>query len=295
MSRPPAADVAVVGARGRTGRWVVAALRERGAAVREVVHRPAVAGEGAVAAELRDTRSLEDAFRGCAAVHLIPPLMHPAEDALVANAAAAAGAVGARRFVLHSVLRPGTPQLPHHLRKARSEAVVHVCPLEWTILQPGTYVQNFSGRVVVRDGVGVLATPYSPRAPLSATDLGDIAEATALVHAQAGHGHASYELVGPQPLSHLEIAELLGAAHGATVSVEVVPLERALAPGLTLGQRADYAAMFAHYDEHGFVGSPTVLAALLGRAPTTFATAAARDLAAAAAAIPHPTRQEPPA
>ena len=291
--RSPAADVAVVGAGGRTGRWVVAALRERGAVVREVVHRPPGAGEGSVAAELRDPRSLEEAFRGCAAVHLIPPLMHPAEDALVANATAAASAVGARRFVLHSVLRPGTPQLPHHLRKARSEAVVHDCALDWTILQPGTYAQNFSGRVIVRDGAGVLATPYSPRSPLSPTDLRDIAEVAALVHAQPGHGHASYELVGPQALTHLEMAELLSDVHGIAVSVDVVPLERALAPGLTLGQRADYTAMFAHYDEHGFVGSPTVLAALLGRAPTTFAAAAARDLAAAPAAIPNPTRQEP--
>lgn len=281
MSRPPA-DVAVVGAAGRTGRWVVAALRERGAVVRAVVHRAPDAGEGAVAAELADRRSLEAAFRGCAAVHLIPPLMHPAEDLLVANATAAARASGVRRFVLHSVLRPFTPQLPHHLRKARSEAALHDCELDWTILQPGTYAQNFSGRMALRDGRGVLATPYSPSAPLSPTDLADIAEVSARMHAEPGHGHASYELVGPQELTQLDMARILSAVHAIPVEVEVVAVERALAPGLTLSQRADYTAMYAHYDESGFVGSPTVLAALLGRAPTTFEAATARDLAVAA-------------
>jgi len=285
-----AADVAVVGAAGRTGRWVVAALRERGASVREVVHRADEPRAGVVVAELGERRSLDEAFRGCAAVHLVPPLMHPAEDLLVANAIAAARAVGVRRFVLHSVLRPFTPQLPHHLRKARSEAAVHDCELDWTILQPGTYAQNFSGRMALRDGGGVLATPYSPSAPLSATDLGDIAEVSARVHGEPGHGYASYELVGPQALTHLEMAQLLAAVHGIPVRVEVVAVERALAPGLTLSQRADYTAMFAHYDAHGFVGSPTVLAALLGRAPTTFAAAAARDLGAARAPNSHPTR-----
>ena len=288
MSSPPA-DVAVVGAAGRTGRSVVAALRERGAVVRAVVHRDGGAGEGTVAAELGDRRSLEAAFRGCAAVHLIPPLMHPAEDLLVANATAAARAVGVRRFVLHSVLRPFTPQLPHHMRKARSEAAVHDCGLDWTILQPGTYSQNFSGRMTVRDGRGVLATPYSPSAPLSPTDLGDIAEVSARMHAQDGHRHASYELVGPQELTQLELAPILAAVHGIPVSVEVVAVERALAPGLTLSQRADYTAMYAHYDERGFVGSPTVLAALLGRAPTTFEAAAVRDLAAAGASTSQAT------
>jgi uncharacterized protein YbjT (DUF2867 family) len=181
------------------------------------------------------------------------------------------------------VLRPFTPQLPHHLRKARSEAAVHDCELDWTILQPGTYAQNFSDRMAVGDGGGVLATPYSPSAPLSPTDLGDIAEVSARVHAATGHGHASYELVGPQALTQLEMAQILAAVHGISVSVEVVAVERALAPGLTLSQRADYTAMYAHYDESGFVGSPTVLTALLGRAPTTFEAAAARDLAAAGA------------
>lgn len=292
MSSPAAVDVAVVGAAGRTGRWVVAALRERGAAVREVVHSPAGGGDGVVAAELRDSRSLADAFRGAAAVHLIPPLMHPAEDLLVANATAAARAAGVRRFVLHSVLRPGTPQLPHHLRKARSEAVVHDCELDWTILQPGTYAQNFSGRIAVRDGAGVLATPYSASAALSPTDLGDIAEVSARVHDEPGHGHASYELVGPEALTQLDMATILAAVRGFPVRVEVVAVEHALAPALTLSQRADYTAMYAHYDEHGFVGSPTVLAALLHRAPTTFGAAAARDLAATGASTSQPTRQE---
>lgn len=288
-----AADVAVVGAAGRTGRWVVAALRERGAAVREVVHRRGgAAAEHAVAAELREPRSLEEAFRGAAAVHLIPPLMHPAEDLLVANAAAAARAAGVRRFVLHSVLRPYTPALPHHLRKARSEAVVHDCELDWTILQPGTYAQNFSGRIAIRDGAGVLSTPYSAAAALSPTDLHDIAEVSARVHDEPGHRQASYELVGPDALTQLEMARILARVHGIPVSVEVVAVERALAPGLTLSQRADYTAMYAHYDERGFVGSPTVLAALLGRAPTTFEAAATRDLAAAGTSTPQPTRQE---
>jgi hypothetical protein len=45
-------------------------------------------------------------------------------------------------------------------------------------------------------------------------------------------------------------------------------------------------AMWADYDEHGLVGNPRVAAMLLGRPPTTFAEAMARDLFSSTVAVP---------
>jgi NAD(P)H dehydrogenase (quinone) len=286
----------IVGATGNTGRRVVGAFARRGLDVRAVVRSEDGARRAAELgitetpmAALQDVDALTRAFEGARAVHVVPPLFDPHEDALVANAVTAAERAGVERFVFHSVLHPHTPTLRHHMRKARAEARIHDSTLQWTILQPAMYAQTvlaYYNRASDGDAVTV---PYDLQSRFAVIDVEDIAEVSATVAVEAGHGFATYELAGPHVLTMAELAEQLGAALGHPLEARLIgPRELALPPTWTRSAIADIMAMWADYDEHGLVGNPRVAAMLLGRQPTTFAEAMARDLFSSAVAVPAP-------
>lgn len=247
--------IAVVGAAGKTGRAVVAALRARGERPRGLVRRDPAADE--VTVDLLDADSVRAALDGADTVYHLAPNVHPDEQRVGRTVLDAARAVGVTRFVFHSVLHPQLESMPHHWAKLRVEEMVVESGTEWTILQPAAYVQNFA-----RPADGVLRVPYRLDAPFSLVDLADVAEAAATVLTQAGHAAATYELAGPRRVTVRQVAATLGAR----------PVQQTV-DGWAQGQRLPaYAvealsAMFGHYDRHGLVGNPRVLAALLGRAP----------------------------
>jgi uncharacterized protein YbjT (DUF2867 family) len=103
--------------------------------------------------------------------------------------------------------------------------------------------------------------------------LADVAAAAATVLGGEQHHGAIYELVGTQPLSQREVANLFAAVLGRPVVVEVVPRtvwrERAMAAGLSVYAVETLLAMFAYYERFGLGGNPNVLRWLLGREPLT--------------------------
>ncbi|WP_326641275.1 NAD(P)H-binding protein [Streptosporangium sp. NBC_01755] len=279
--------IALTGAAGYTGRAVTAALSRQGVEVIALVRRARqapqmlAAGAGrAVVVDLADLSSLTDALGGVAAVYHIPPNMHPAEDTLTAVVIDAAERAGVPRFVLHSVLAPYLPRMPHHLRKANSELTLRESGLTWTILQPGWYAQNLLPHAEQARDTGRIAVPYSVSAPFAPVDVHDVAEAAAVVLTESGHDFATYELSGPRLLDTREMGATLGEALGIPVVAVEQTLEewRAGATSLPDSTADGLAAMFRYYDDHGLPGNPRVLAMLLGRAPTELSTVLARDL-----------------
>lgn len=275
--------VAVSGAAGKTGLAVIRACTARGLAVTALVRRadqrPAALAAGAVRAvvvDLGDPARVRAAVGGHEAMYHLAPNMHPDEVELARVAVEAAWPCGVRRFVLHSVLAPYLPAMPHHLRKAESERVLRDSALSWTILQPASYAQNVVVEQVRRSGV--LAVPYRTTAPFTPVDLADVAEAAAVVLTEPGHHHASYELAGPAVLDTVAMAACLTTVLGRDVQARQQSVEEwsAAAQGLNEQARHDLLAMFDYYDGHGLVGNPRVLAGLLGREPTAFADALAR-------------------
>lgn len=233
--------VAVTGARGKTGQAVVHAVRD--------------AGLDAVPAA-RPYR-----FDPVDAVYFIAPNLHPDEPALVAKALEAARDAGAGRFVYHSVAWPYCPEMPHHRDKAEAERLVRASGLEWTILQPCAYFQNFAG--VIGGAPGPIDLPYSPDSPFAFIDLGDVAQVAARVLADSSgrHRNATYELGGPEILSVADLARTCGEHHGSTIDVRRARADAA--PRL--------AAMFDFYDRHGFAVGGAVTGWLLGRPARTLA------------------------
>jgi uncharacterized protein YbjT (DUF2867 family) len=242
--------VAVVGASGKTGRAVTAALKSKGESVRPVGRR--------------DWPRLADAFAGCRAISVIAPNLHHDEPALVREVLDAARSSGVDRVVYHSVAAPFAPSLPHHMGKARAEDDVRRSGTDWTILQPCAYLQNFVP-ALLSDGPA-LRVPYDVHRLFGFVDLADVADATAAVLLDDGHVGATYELGGPRLVSVADIARAASTVLACEVTAcRIAPQEWAGAAGASLAQRErDWlVAMFAYYDHHGLPASSLTLRALL--------------------------------
>src|SRR6478735_9065372 len=220
--------VAVVGGHGRTGRAVVTALTSRGAAA-------ALLGRA-------DWADLAAAMSGCDAAYVIAPNFHPDEPAYVAHALEACRGAGVGRVGYHSVASPYVPAMAHHVGKAEAEDLVRRSGLDWTILQPGVYVQNL-------DLTGPVEVPYDVHATFGFLELADLGEAVATALLEGGHVGATYELASRS----CSIADLV--AEAGTTASRVDPGD--LPEGLR--------AMFAYYDAHGLPAGTLPLRALLGR------------------------------
>jgi uncharacterized protein YbjT (DUF2867 family) len=201
--------------------------------------------------------------------------MHPGEDQIAERLIGALRDASAGRLVYHSVLHPQVEGMPHHMMKLRTERLVIDSGLAYTILQPAPYMQNL---LVQRYEVamhGVYRVPYSVLAPFSWVDLRDVADAAATVLAEPGHGAATYELAGPEPLSSVQVAERWEQALGRSVRSETIRVE-AWAEALSRSGVGGYelealGAEAVYFHGHGLVGNPNALRWLLGRSPTTLA------------------------
>ncbi len=267
--------VLVVGATGKTGKAVCAALVAAGVSVRAGVRagrEPAApAGTTPVVVDLSTGQGLVAALNGARAAYHLAPNMHPDEVGIAARVGSAAAEVGLERLVFHSVLHPHDARMAHHLRKAEAEAVLReVFGERLTVLRPAAYHQNLVGAALG----GELCVPYSLDAPFTNVDLADVAE-VAVAALGGGHAGLTLDLAGPEVLTTRQLAEQAAAVLGREVRVRRISLrEWRAGPGAALSAQAsdDLAAMFSAYDDGGLTGDPTVLPGLLGRPASTWVT-----------------------
>ncbi|MDQ0284084.1 SDR family oxidoreductase [Rhodococcoides fascians] len=262
-------DIAIVGATGKTGRAVAAALD--GVAVVRRLSRSAPD----FPVDLETGNGLVEAFTGCRGVYFIAPNVHPDEPALVLRALDAAASAGVDHVVYHSVAWPYSPRMPHHMDKARCEddlrAFCSAHGMHWTILQPCAYAQNFEA--VLDGNSSDLAVPYSLDTTFSFISLDDVAEVAAriLVEGADIHHGSTYELGGPEMLSVRDLVRLVETMTGRAVSVESIGVDEWMnlhSTGLGADAQQRLSAMFEYYNERDFLASGVVTAALLGRSPT---------------------------
>lgn len=259
------ADIAVIGGRGKTGRAVIDAVEAHGGSARPVGR-----------AELRDPVG---ALRDASAVHVMAPNMHPDEPAFVRDLLSAAYDAGVARVVYHSVAAPYLPDMPHHLGKAESERLVRGSGLEWTILQPCAYVQNFVPQLSGPDPT--LRLPYDPDRPFGFVDLVDVGAAAARALCDADLVGSTVELGGPAQVTVRDVARIAATVLGRDVAVERISREEwAAGPGagLEARERDWLTAMFAYYDDHGLQCGALGLRAVLGREPHSVTEALRREL-----------------
>jgi len=284
--------ISITGASGKTGRAIVRSLVARGAGlstagVRALVHRQerleslrALGASEAVMGDLRDTASLEQALAGSTVVHHICPNMSQDEEEIGRRVIDVCRRIGVERLVYHSVLHPQIEAMPHHWNKLRVEERLIESGLPFTILQPAAYMQNVVEQWESVQAQEAFRVPYAAGTRIGMVDLVDVAEATAEVLTGAGHAGAIYELCGPEVLDQREIAAVFSSRLGSPVRLEILRreewAERALESGLSAYAVDSLVAMFRHYEEHGFWGSPRVLESLLRRPATRFEQVVAR-------------------
>jgi uncharacterized protein YbjT (DUF2867 family) len=275
----------VTGAGGKTGRTLIKTL-STGESVRAFVHREehvsilkSLGAKQVIVGNMRDKAAIRSAMQGIRGVYHICPNMNPNETGIGKLVIDMARESGVEHFVYHSVLHPQAEKMNHHWQKMRVEEMIFESGMPFTILQPAPYMQNLLAgwKSIVEEGV--LRVPYSVDSKFSFVDLEDVAEAAKIVMAEANHRNAIYELVGTLPMSHVEVAEIIGRVLNRDVQAEKEELEvwrrrasTALATNARSAQREEYAIenlvrMFEYYDQWGLVGNPNVLKWVLKREP----------------------------
>ena len=130
---------------------------------------------------------------------------------------------------------------------------------------------------------GVYRVPYGVTARLGMVDLEDVAAAAAAVLLDGGHEYAIYELAGREILDQVRIAAVIAQQIGRPVRAEAIDRDQWAESARRAGQSAaavdTLRQMFEYYERYGFFGNPTVLRALLGREPATFAQVVAHQVA----------------
>ena len=282
--------ILITGAGGKTGKAVITALVARGAEVRALVRSSrhdadlkTIGASDVVVGAMDDAPALSRATRGVQAIYHICPNVSPHEVLFARLLIAAATDSGVGRLVYHSVLHPQIEAMPHHWNKLRVEEMLFGSSLDITILQPTAYMQNSLAEWNRMASEGIYRVPYPIETRLSLVDLDDVAAAAASVLTGTGHSAAPNELVGTPPLSQIEIAQAFGEALNKPVRAEAETTEsweqRALSAGMDEHARETLTKMFRAYARDGLKGNPNVLGWLLGRAPTSLASFAARHAA----------------
>lgn len=178
---------------------------------------------------------------------------------------------GVEHFVYHSVLHPQTEKMNHHWQKLRVEEMLLESELPFTILQPAPYMQNLltSWKSILEEGF--LRIPYSIDARFSFVDLEDIAETAKIILSETDHRFATYELAGTLPMSHADVAAVMGRVMKREVRAEREEIGnwRLRARGISPYAMDHLIKMFEYYDQWGLVGNPNTLRWVLTREPTS--------------------------
>ncbi len=269
--------VLIIGATGRIGREVVRLLAERGPSLRALVRGPTRAGLGAgieqVAGDLRDPEALRRAFTGVDHVVLITP-DGLGQAALESAAMVAAARAGVRQIVKISACAAGAPEVSRFGEQhARAESALRASGVNWTVLRPNLFMQNFLDFAPMIAERGVFMAPLAD-ARLSMIDARDVAAGACAVLGRAEQFGLTHALTGPASLRFADAATILSTELGVKVRYQPVP--GALA-GLAMLASMNWWQMRGVLEVFAFVRAgheaevTSTLQSLTGEAPRSFA------------------------
>lgn len=257
--------VLVVGAGGSAAGTVVPALVDRDVRVRGLVHRPeqrdGVLGHGAaevVVGDLTDEESMRVALQGVTSVFYIAPAFMPDEADVGTRMVQLARDSGVRRFVFSSVIHP-VLSLANHAGKAPVEEALYDSGMEYVVLQPSLFFQNYDRSWKRIVATGVLAEPWSVNTRFSRVDYRDVADAAALALTEDRLVGGTYELASDGHLDRRDVALMVSGVAGRPIRAERTDAPANVPPAMR--------RMMEHYDHSGLLSTSVVLTAVLGRQP----------------------------
>ncbi|MEU3020724.1 NAD(P)H-binding protein [Nocardiopsis sp. NPDC007018] len=260
--------VLVTGATGMTGRRVLARLRERGVPTR------AASRSSEWAFDWSDPATWDQVLEGAGAVYLVQNDVDPRTPAFVARAVAH----GVGRIVQLSARGVDVPGYYGDREDAIAhlvgEEAVKASGLEWTVLRPGWFAQNFSeGLLAEQVRAGVLRLPTGAGAA-SWIDARDIADVAVAALTEPGHHGRTYVLSGSRLLTLAEVAARISAAAGRAVRYEPVSVEEYVADrmgqGWTEEESREMAMVISPIERGNEAELTTGVQEALGREPRDF-------------------------
>jgi uncharacterized protein YbjT (DUF2867 family) len=152
-----------------------------------------------------------------------------------------------------------------------SEAAVRESGLQWTFLQPNSFMSN-ALRWLPQLREGDVVREAFPDVPIATIDPADIAAISMAALTSDRHTGQSYRLSGPQALLPAERLAILGRAIGRELRFEGLSNEEARAQ-MSAQMPAEYVDAFFSFFVDGTIDETSVLptvAEILGRPPGTF-------------------------
>lgn len=275
--------ILVSNANGKVGRDVAKALLATGQKVRIGARDLAAARARFPKAEIVELdvtkpATLAAAMRGVSAVFTALPydLLPHGEIALIE----AAKAAGVKRIVKLSAMgAESDPKAPHAVvAKALRDS-----GLEWTVLQPNFFMQNYALQMAGAVAAGSIYEPAADGAT-SFVDTRDIADVAVKALTTSGHAGKAYVLTGPAALTRGDVATFLGAAIGRPVTyvaVDDAALRKSLTDSGASSQLTELMSALFGYVRSGWTATVSSdIETVLGRPARTF-EAFARDHATA--------------
>ena len=271
--------ILVVGAAGKFAGLVVPELVKRGVVVRGLTTDPDHAdvarknGTAEVAVgNLRDIDSLRAALDGVSGVFYIAPDFVPDEVQLGLNMVEAAKSAGVRRIVFSSAIHPILSKLSNHAAKAPVEEAIVGSGMEYSILHPTLFYQNYAAAWPQVAKTGVFTEPYSAEQPVTRVDYRDVAEVAAIALTEDRLLYGTFELGGEGNLDRHGVAAIMKEVLEREVEAQTAPFEEWANMAGIPGDgpvRPGLKKMYAWYDAHGFPGNTLTLRAILRREPRT--------------------------
>jgi len=181
-----------------------------------------------------------------------------------------------KHIVYHSVFRVDHfKDVPHFASKLAIENALREFDVPFTIIRPNYFSQN---DVTLKDALTKARVYPIPlgQMGISAVDIRDIAEATAIALTSDGHFGKTYNLNGPEVLSGPKMASIWSGLLGNEIRYSGHDLDafeeqmRMRAPSWSA---FDIRMMFQGYLERGFVAEPgdiETLTEILGHAPRRY-------------------------
>ncbi|GGA40424.1 NAD(P)H-binding protein [Pelagibacterium lentulum] len=264
--------ILVIGATGKTGRCLVPML-----AGNTVTARPASRKKltGHVLFDWASPETWQPAVEGINAVYLVGPDLVEDPSGQVTAFLDSARQAGVARVVGLSSLGVSFPHEPPMSGRSKVESAIMGSGLEWTILRPSGFYQNFSegffapglaaGRVQTATGSGKAAF----------IDATDIAAVAAVALTQPGHTGQIYALTGPQAFSISEGVEVFARSTGRTISYGALTEDEFRSMMLGFGLPAAFAEVVVRDQlaiRNGFATEVSeVVEQVIGRPPISFA------------------------
>jgi uncharacterized protein YbjT (DUF2867 family) len=247
--------VLITGATGNNGKEIIKALAGRGVAVRAMVRKAAGQGEfprgvEQTIANFDDAQSLEQALTGVERAFLVTPSSEKVQDQQLRFVAAARKA-GVRSVVYLSQLNAKKESPVRFLRyHAVVEEALEESGLAVTVLRPNLYMQGLLLFKQMISSEGVIAAPVGD-ARISIVDVRDIAAVGVAALTEAGHEGKTYDITGPQALTHSELAAQLSETLEKNIRFqdisEVSMLQALLSFQMPRWQAEGLVEDYAHY------------------------------------------------